>query len=468
MSTVAIELNDTGILVASEPPLQIEASPGYVLLEGKELHLGAEAQSRARLKPRWVDNRFWEALDTSPMPKPFPRALSRADVAHDHLRAVWDNIRQQAESSDAEVLLAIPGSFSMEQLGLILGIARACEMPVTGLVDSAVAAVATRSTGSRILYLDATLHGMIWTELSHDDQLRRRRVEILESGGLLAVRDAWAKRIAELLVRRTRFDPFHHGRAEQTLYDRLPQWMGELSAEGRVLISLESEGKNYAVELGPGEAATVAVAVIEPAVELARSLVGTEEPATLMVSARVAAIPGLVAGLSALIETEVIELPELAAVEGTLQYRERIAGAGGELPFVVLLPAERRSPPRRAAPTPPPTVASASGRESLPTHVLLAGVAHAVGSEPLWLGSAVAAAGARNLEVGGSMPGLSRRHCSIRRHGEVVIVEDHSTYGTYLNGRRVAGHQTLRPGDRLRIGSPGVELQMIRVVEDDV
>lgn len=467
MSTVAIELNDTGILTAGDPPLRVDPSPGYVLLDGKDLQLGEMARSRSRLKPRWVDHRYWDRLDSHPMPKPFPRHLSRADVAHSQLLELWNQIRSQVAAPDPSVLLAIPGSFSVDQLGLILGIARACEMPVTGLVDSAVAAVATRSVGERILYLDATLHRMIWTDLTHDGDLVRRRVEVLESGGLLAVRDAWAKRIAELLIRRTRFDPFHHGRAEQTLYDRLPQWMAELAGADRVAVNLEAQNKEYAVELGWEDAVSVAAPVVDPAIELARSLTGTGEPASLMVSARMAAIPGLVARLNGLGDGEVQTLAEDAAVAGALEYRDRIESSGGDLPFVVRLPAERRSPSAPQVPTPPPKTISSRPQRTLPTHVLLNGVAHPITDEPLWLGSEVSSSD-RRLDVGGPTPGLSRRHCVVRRRGDTVIVEDHSTYGTYLNGRRVDDWHELGCGDRLQIGSPGVELLLIAVVEDDV
>ncbi len=66
------------------------------------------------------------------------------------------------------------------------------------------------------------------------------------------------------------------------------------------------------------------------------------------------------------------------------------------------------------------------------------------------------------------MPGLSRRHCSITRQGRSVVVEDHSSFGTFLNGRKVEGTVELETGDRLRLGSPGVEVQVIRVAGDDV
>jgi pSer/pThr/pTyr-binding forkhead associated (FHA) protein len=42
-------------------------------------------------------------------------------------------------------------------------------------------------------------------------------------------------------------------------------------------------------------------------------------------------------------------------------------------------------------------------------------------------------------------------------------VRDHSRYGTFLNGERVAGEAELGAGDRLRVGTPGVVLELVAV-----
>lgn len=48
----------------------------------------------------------------------------------------------------------------------------------------------------------------------------------------------------------------------------------------------------------------------------------------------------------------------------------------------------------------------------------------------------------------------SRNHAVLRPSGKQIIVEDlGSLNGTFLNGRRVAGHVTAQPGDRLTIGN---------------
>jgi pSer/pThr/pTyr-binding forkhead associated (FHA) protein len=48
-----------------------------------------------------------------------------------------------------------------------------------------------------------------------------------------------------------------------------------------------------------------------------------------------------------------------------------------------------------------------------------------------------------------------------------VWLDDHSTYGTFVNGDRVTGRVELRASDRLRVGSPGVECELVRAVDDD-
>jgi pSer/pThr/pTyr-binding forkhead associated (FHA) protein len=64
-------------------------------------------------------------------------------------------------------------------------------------------------------------------------------------------------------------------------------------------------------------------------------------------------------------------------------------------------------------------------------------------------------------------PGVSRSHFAVWLDGGTVWLEDRSTYGTFVNGTRVGGRVRLHPGDRVRAGSPGTELLLLRVEEDD-
>ena len=135
----------------------------------------------------------------------------------------------------------------------------------------------------------------------------------------------------------------------------------------------------------------------------------------------------------------VTRLPRPEAPEGT------IGGAA------VILP-----PPAKPVPAPGP------GRR--PTHVLLGSVARAITPEPLVVGTAPPL-GARALRLEGETAGVSRAHCRLFESGGESLVEDLSSWGTFLNGERVPGRAVLAAGDRLRVGSPGIELLLVAAGE---
>jgi pSer/pThr/pTyr-binding forkhead associated (FHA) protein len=74
---------------------------------------------------------------------------------------------------------------------------------------------------------------------------------------------------------------------------------------------------------------------------------------------------------------------------------------------------------------------------------------------------------ARRLALPSAAPGVSRSHCTLLRRNGSVLVEDHSTYGSFVNDERVVGSTPLTVGDRLRLGTPGVTLELIQLVTDD-
>lgn len=98
--------------------------------------------------------------------------------------------------------------------------------------------------------------------------------------------------------------------------------------------------------------------------------------------------------------------------------------------------------------------------------MLFQGRAWRITEEPLHIGWSVAP-GLRALMLPTAAPGISRSHCKLLRLNGAVLIEDHSTYGSYVNDERVAGRTTLTVGDRLRLGAPGVTLELIQLVNDD-
>lgn len=460
MAALAIEINDAGLVALADVDGKPgKPSPGYALCEGPDLVLGREAWRRARLRPRHVVDTFWSALDTRPLPRPFPDQLSAADLVHAHLTELWEGWR----SGVSAVLLAVPGHYSAEQLALLLGVARAAGLPVDGLVDAAVAA-AFGQTGERMLYVDVELHRAVVTELLVRGELVRGRVEGAEGSGLAALRESWARRIADAFVRQTRFDPLHAAESEQELYLKLPAWFEDLRRAPRGPIPLELRGGRVA-ELSGSELGAASEAVFSAVGRLAGSLKPAGEAVALLLSSRAASLPGLPERLSGIGGVSVVLLPEAAAARGALRAREQIRSDGEALPLVSRL---RRDVAEQGDDhlSPPPPEPSREAPGEAPSHVLHGATAHAITEAPLSIGTAVPE-GERGLSMGGETAGISRVHCRVYRSGVRVLVEDRSRYGTLLNGARIAGSATARTGDRITIGSPGVELLLISVAGSD-
>ncbi|MDQ6784877.1 MAG: DUF3662 and FHA domain-containing protein [Actinomycetota bacterium] len=58
-------------------------------------------------------------------------------------------------------------------------------------------------------------------------------------------------------------------------------------------------------------------------------------------------------------------------------------------------------------------------------------------------------------------PNVSRRHAEVRASGEGWVVTDlGSTNGTKVNGVRISGSQSLRPGDDVRVGATSVRFEV--------
>ncbi|RMH15529.1 MAG: hypothetical protein D6696_20565 [Acidobacteria bacterium] len=333
--TLVIEVHDAGVLAAGEEGVRGAPSPGYALLDGERLRVGDDARRRARLLPRRVCHRFWHRLAGDDLDPPFD-GLRPADLAHAHLQAVW----QAAGDAARSVILAVPGCFSGGELGLLLGIAGALDMPVGGLVDLALAAASGRPEG-RLLHLDLHLHRLVVSEIEHGRERLRRRIETSEDAGLVPLYDAWAHDAARRFVRRTRFDPLHAAASEQRLYDRLPACLAQLATAESAALTLPAPQGELTIELGLGDVVAAAEPFYRPLIGAVRSLAGGG--ATLLLARHVAALPGL---RSRLAEAgyDAVPLPRGAAAAGVLRAEAAIrppaGGAGGGLPFVTRLPRE--------------------------------------------------------------------------------------------------------------------------------
>jgi len=439
---------------------RLAAEPGFALIHGAEVHVGHAARSRARLVPRQIYSDFWSRLGTDPLPDPRAGGRSGADLAYLQLSNLWS---EHGGSPGDSVVLCVPNDLSPEQLSLLLGIARAAEIPVRALIPTALASAERERPERQLVFLDAGLHRTLAVELEQAGGASSRSLA-RHASGLEALRETWLRHVVKRFIEITRFDPSHSADSEQALYDQLPEWIAALRTDGAIKILLESDRTPLQLEI----ARTEMIRAAEPHYQEWRRFVSAVRspgsPLTLLLSPQLAELPGFAEALLEMQDVEVVPLPAETApsnalahfsatpeVEGEAQMLTRVSWLGASA-SAAELPA-RRSP----ASAPAATLSNASGA----THVVFEGVAHSIDARGLCVGSNPGA-GTPGLSVPAAA-GVSRRHAELVREGRQLVLRDLSRYGCFVNDRRVDSEQVLQAGDRLRLGTPGVELLLIRL-----
>ena len=279
--------------------------------------------------------------------------------------------------------------------------------------------------------------------------------------GLAALEKAWVSALARRFVRETRFDPRHTGQTEQALHDALPGLLKSLQTQTTATATIGYGARTFSVTMHRDELAEVATDSYRHILSLITPHLDEPGPVGLLLSSRLAGLPGLREQLTPLGALEISVLKPGAAAEGALQRRETILQTQDRLSLVLRLPqaASTASSQDVSGPTSDPPQ-----DKTIPTHVLYRGVAHPLGERPFALGRELVP-GLPGLQIASQSAGISRNHCTLIMRGDCLVLEDHSTYGTYVNGERVRGTRPLSAGDRIRLGSPGEDLQVIVLAE---
>ncbi|MBA3563976.1 MAG: hypothetical protein H0W33_08205 [Gammaproteobacteria bacterium] len=459
MSALVFELNDAGLIVADESGILLE-SPGFAIVEPKLAIVGEAAFHKARLNPRWTNNRFWDELSLEPVDKPTAQIRSHADLAYAQL----DDLRKTLDAGDREVVFAVPGSFDNHQLALLLGIAKECALKVTGLVDAAVAAAAQADVDGDLLHVDMLLHRVVLTRIRRDARLTRVGVDNVGKVGLAVLRERWVDLIADAYIRNTRFDPLHLAETEQALYDRLPGWLGELEHAESTLLDMQSGPKTHRVTLTRESVLDRVRPQYEAIVDQLRATLAAH-PATVLLTHRLARLPGLAAAIARAAGAEPAELAPEATARGALAHLDHIRSEGEALSFVTALPA----PPAGNGDIPDSQrkirnvpISPQTGALPRPTHLLYRSRAYAIGAIPCQVGRDTA-----GLRVGGPLNGVPAIF-SIYTRGPRIVLESHGAADAFVNDERVGGKAHLELGDRVRVGSASGEvLELIALVDRD-
>ena len=158
MTLLAAHLNDAGLLF-SDGERVLCREPGFALLEDEGLVTGRAAWGNASLKPRRVQNHYWNELSTSTLTDARFKHLTAADLVSQQLETLWKRLAKPGD----RLALAIPSYMNNDNLGLLLGIAVDLEIPIVAMVDAAVAATRRQYTNAVPVNIDLSLHSAITT-----------------------------------------------------------------------------------------------------------------------------------------------------------------------------------------------------------------------------------------------------------------------------------------------------------------
>ena len=457
MSVLAIDINDAGLVVANDSAL-LAAEPGFARVDGGKIITGDAAKAGARLQPRKTSNRFWSALGLDPGSAGADLGKSAAELAYAQLESLW----RKFGDGVTDTVLVVPGAYRTDQLGVLLGLAQECGMPVRALVDAAAAVCVRPYPGRQLVYVDAGLHRASVTLLEHDAAEAQVRAEHALNQGLAGIADAFARRFADLFVRSTRFNPFAHAETEQQLYDHLPQWLAALERDGRAELKLEHRAEEVRVAAERDAVLGVAHGFCRALAQLVAQHRERGKSLVVLVSDRLAVLPGFVAELARLDDTQTEAFEPGHAARSVLLARALIAApSSAQVKFVKRLAwradALAESPARQ-----PNAPGSVAARQTQATHLVYGGFAYRVGAEGVLIGRETDPQ-RRTVVVGAANSGVSRAHCEVvLRDGELKL-RDLSSFGTFVNERKVVGETTLERADVIRIGSPGAELHVVSV-----
>ena len=475
MSLLGLELSDAGILIAgtdTDGLLEVDGnsveSPGFALPAKKRLTVGVAAEREAHLYPRQILSRFWDQLNIEPLEQPNPFAQNHAEIAFEHLAHIWKAAKQHGK----EMVIAVPGFYTREHLGYILGITQELGIPVKGFVPIAVASVPEQLPKGLLLHLDLHLHRFEVTRLERAEQLSLKETASSEGNGLSKLYRRWVDAIAEEFVRSTRFDPLHQAATEQELYDRLPGVLTALCRSPNVHFEMTGGSQVYHVTLTHDLFFKKAAPIFEQMRHLVDRMYDrhgkAETRLVLTLTDRIVRLPGMKEMLAEIENCHIVTLDTGSGAFGLLRAMRPLfeQQTGKSAPFLTSRPMPAESSISHTEPSQRPEVLQQPEVQQRPTHILYRNLAYPITENPLFIGNQQVAGGP-GIYVRGEIAGVSRKHCAVQLQGNKVVLSDYSTYGTFVDEEPVNKTKVLLLGQTVRVGTPGEILKLIACLDNE-
>lgn len=489
MRHFALELEDRAVAIATDGQV-LSSAPSAVFDGTAGTTAGANAWRELRVRPRATSTRHLGVVLTHRRTSVRAEALLEAELK-----------QRLAELAERQrVWIVVPAQAEAAGLTALLGITRRMGLAVDGFVDSATVTTAALGSEQSTIVLELGLHHAAATSVDcTGSQARRRRAVHSERGGLIELYQAWLDLISTTMVKRTRFDPLHEAVTEQHVFESIPALALEAANAGSATANITKGADRFEVALTRDQFAQAAQPIYRAIVSLLHQLRPAGVPVAIVMPQLAAQLPGLREQLEQFVGCELVAVPDGFAAAAT-SLLELAAPSADENAVVllrripVMLPTD--SVTQTAGPFPAasslkasepheasrfggsaPSVAHADARVvgisrlslgqrritgPAPSHVLWEGRAYPLQPDTLVVGREPTT-NPRHITLPDGLAGVSRRHCTFVHDGDELVLLDHSSFGTFVNGERVQERVRIYAGDRVRLGEPGIELTLIAV-----
>ncbi len=463
MTLRVLEFNDKGLRLSDDSGV-LHCSPGYALVSPQAIEFGDSARSQSRLNPLNSYNQFWHKLSVDPFAKPVGHFRHNADLAFSHLQ----HLAQQTEI-EGDVLLALSGSFSRQQMAILLGLLKQSSMNAVGIVDAGLAATIDRHDAECILHADLELHQVVLSKLRKvGKDWQRESVLLVPSVGWDNISENLMQLFTTAFIQQCRFNPQHNAASEQMLFEGLPSYLqehsldqnGQLTEEAKssLKIKLQHMDNVHEISLPRSSVYSRLNGFYQKILQQLTSLDATGV-SPLFVSDRLGQLPQV---LEVLAEhqgsrREVKLLPEDAVARSCLRYSDVLASSADAVRFVSQLESMHKVPESQSP---------AVGKRLCATHLLHGDIA-----VPLRPGVLVRQMGPeeRVRIVDDAHSQLADNVVALAQisfeNGQFAT---HQSGALQVNGKTAASAQALALGDDLQFSTLSESLKLIAVQEQDV
>ena len=453
MSRAVLELNDHQLGLYNHNGLMF-SSPGYVLVNGKHIQFGQQAAEQSRLNPLGTNNEFWYRLGMTPLTRPVAHFRHYADVAHGHLMHL-----AQESGFEGEIVIAVPASFSREQLAVLTGVLKHSPFTPVAMMDAALVSASHQlASGAELLYVDVQLHQISLTRLHADGtSVRRDAVSVVPGAGWTGISNILVQTATDAFVAQSRFNPQHSAAWEQQLYNQIPQWLQHFqSGEQELIARIETDKNTVQARISLSDVLDALEPVFQKVAQHTARIISADTMPVLL-SGRAAMIPGLQACLQA--------VNHRVSPEQLAQLCLRVAAnaatsQGSSVPFLNALLLDTLRGDRQQSAAAGSNAPVAPQPVSTPTHLLHDGVAW-----PLPVTVYQQAGAGLVLADPASPPevtaGLQRLFSIAIQGTEALLLTDSTS--TTLNEQSAGSGIRLTTGDRIGAADSLNKLQCIRV-----